>query len=373
VLLGQLYGKYGTADQFTQKEHQSHAWSTDALINAALAHPEQNRMSKHIVLPSLAEQRIDTPASAPVGTAFDPIDVAVSLVGNMGDVIEVDLKDLIARRILGIAGKNTVEWNNMDARDQREALASIRAKIQELGPQVALSAGTDWDGFTDPARLAANRGGMQLVTEGRRANTPGSAPLITSRDENGRPSREYWKTGVFYLAPNITDADVELLRSGGRLADKQAEFTFYYQQRNAAGQMVWKEGLVRVKAQDYAATGREVFFGDRPLNNPGYSTMTLSGEVGVGKANDKLDVFRVEQRLRYLGFPAMGSSRQGQPSRTNNTIQEFKVDGACSRRGQGCAPFQQGRELHAKSAQQPTGQFSSWENKFCRAELLLEA
>ena len=57
---------------------------------------------------------------------------------------------------------------------------------------------------------------------------------------------------------------------------------------------------MRVDAKDYASA-TATFFGDRPLDNPGYSKMELTGEVKVGSIN-KLDVLKVEQRLKYLGY-----------------------------------------------------------------------
>ena len=86
---------------------------------------------------------------------------------------------------------------------------------------------------------------------------------------------------------------------------------------------------MRVDAKDYASAPA-AFFGDRPLDNPGYSKMELTGEVKVGSTN-RLDVLKVEQRLKYLGFPAMGSDAGGVPTAANNTIQDFKVDGVWGR------------------------------------------
>ena len=71
VLIGQLKGGYGTLDQFTQKPHQNHAWDVDALIEAALAAPEQDRLVKHIALPAGAEQLISGVGTTPAGTAFE--------------------------------------------------------------------------------------------------------------------------------------------------------------------------------------------------------------------------------------------------------------------------------------------------------------
>src|SRR5258706_3039447 len=88
-----------------QKPLQSHDWNVEALIQAALAQPQQDRLSKHISLPAAAEQLIPTAVgsafvSAPAGTTFDPEDVDVEAQGNMGDVIGVDLKELAARQLL---------------------------------------------------------------------------------------------------------------------------------------------------------------------------------------------------------------------------------------------------------------------------------
>ena len=79
-----------------------------------------------------------------------------------------------------------------------------------------------------------------------------------------------------------------------------------------------RKGVAGVAAQDYARQA-SAFFGDRPLDNPGYSKMELTGEVKVGSTN-RLDVLKVEQRLKYLGFPAMKTG-------TGNIIKNFTVDG----------------------------------------------
>ena len=246
------------------------------------------------------------------------------MTGRMGDVIEVDLKDMMARKLLGIPGKNTVDWTNMGAAEQRDALARIRTKTADL-KNIFLSTSTDWAGLTDPARLKDHPEGMQLITDGRdQGSHAGSAPLIVSTDANGNPTHNYWETGVIYVVPNINDEEVALLRAGGRLSDKQVALSFNFQAKDEKGEWQWQTGSVLVTAKDYAATGREVFFGDRPLDDPGYSAITLKAGVGKGQANLKLDVFKVEHRLKYLGFPAMGT---GNPTATNNVLQDFNVDG----------------------------------------------
>lgn len=93
----------------TQKPHLNEAWNVKNILDAALEMKDADRMSKHIVLEANTEQRIPVPTvgdtgvvSAPAGTAFDPEPVPVKVEGNMGDVIEVDLKRRAAFALLGI-------------------------------------------------------------------------------------------------------------------------------------------------------------------------------------------------------------------------------------------------------------------------------
>ena len=69
--------------------------------------PVAGRMTNHITLPANAEQLIgpapsSAPGSTPIGTFFDDEPVNVSVVGNMGDIIKVDLKLLVAYKLLGL-------------------------------------------------------------------------------------------------------------------------------------------------------------------------------------------------------------------------------------------------------------------------------
>ena len=150
------------------------------------------------------------------------------------------------------------------------------------------------------------------------------------------------QTGVLYLAPEVTDSEVnDLLRTGLKLPGKTIVLVF---QAKVNGQdMTFR---MKVAASDYASAAGAVFFGDRSMQNPGYSAFTLHGSVGVNGDNNLLDVWRVEQRLKYLGFPAFNApasfqgSIQGvsmpqtalpgffeQPDSNPRTSKEFKVDG----------------------------------------------
>ncbi|WP_301102657.1 matrixin family metalloprotease, partial [Propionivibrio sp.] len=134
-----------------------------------------------------------------------------------------------------------------------------------------------------------------------------------------------------YLAPTIDEADEKKLRNGERITTpKTTDLYFRFRHKQADGKMGWRLGMVTVSAKDYDSAG--VFFGDRPLDDPGYSAITLKGSVGVGQTNDVLDVYRVEQRLKYLGFPAMGATDTvSAPTLAHNVIQDFNVDGQWGR------------------------------------------
>jgi hypothetical protein len=105
------------------------------------------------------------------------------------------------------------------------------------------------------------------------------------------------ENGIIFLAPSI---DVDRLRQGKALLAGDITITIKgYDKDNPE-----KRLLLKLRVVDYTRAADTVFFGDRPLNNPGYHPFAgvagLSAEKGT--KNDLLDVWRVEQRLKYLGF-----------------------------------------------------------------------
>ena len=322
VLIGQLKGGF-SANIFdgAQKDHMNLAWNVGTLLDAAIAMPEQDRLSKHIVLAASASQLIPVPTTAsgyvaaPAGTKFDPIDVKVAYEGRMGDVLDVDLKTLIAdwaaRELLG--WKNAQEFpESAMAGDERRILRDTRARWLQEGTGAEQF-------FLDVGQVASltqdTPNGLKLVT--KRVRDDIVRDEVLSRDESLNDAK-FQDTGRMFLVPNITDPDETALRNGGRIATpKEANVTFHFRFKDAKGVWAWKEGQVKVTAKDVPRA--TTFFGDRPLDDPGYSAMTLKGEVKTG-STDKLDVYKVEQRLKYLGFPAMKT-----PS--GHTIKNFKVDG----------------------------------------------
>ena len=322
VLIGQLIGGFSVNfDDFQQKPHQNHAWSVPELINAALANPQP--LSKHIKLAAGAEQLIPIATStadytaAPAGTAFDPKQVMVKAIGNMGDVIKVDLRDLAARKMLDIdLFKLESALTNVERSDLGEYKANLKGfyldlgVLEEFGLTTARSGTTEIDYKPTPQLMIATQTIKSVLR-----------PL-------GEDSAidDFATTGVLYLIPNLSlFGDMKKLRSGDVVsaAAKSLGFGYGFYDGNPgiAKTELARHGFAGVAARDYATTAT-TFFGDRPLDNPGYSKMTLKGQVGVGSTN-KLDVLKVEQRLKYLGFPAMKTG-------TGNIIKDFTVDGTFS-------------------------------------------
>ncbi len=156
--------------------------------------------------------------------------------------------------------------------------------------------------------------------------------IIVSNDALGN-SADVSTTGVFYLAPAIGQAELDRLRQGGRLGDMFAKGAFTV---NVDG--VQRAFRINVPIVDYASAVGAVFFGDRDLQNPGYSEFKIASDVGIGSTN-ALDVYRVEQRLKYLGFTAFGADMTNgtQPLSNRGTLgipKEFKVDGVIGKEEQ---------------------------------------
>jgi|CXWL01.1.fsa_nt_gi hypothetical protein len=251
------------------------------------------------------------------GIGIAPTTVNVAAQGNYGDVIGVDLIKLIAQQQLGLApltvkADGTTNWTIAQQQEYSALLDLLGKNLSDF------NIGQDQiDPLKLDPKLPADHNKqprMQLVLKQ-------DGTLYSRNDAEGNLPADFKTSGVFFLAPTINGDDETALRAGKTLAAKApVTLSFWYKEQG-----VEKHGIVSVTAHDYASRSN-TFFGDRPLDNPGYSAFTLHGEVGVGKANDLLDVYRVEQRLKYLGFPAMG---YGDPLNTaaQNKLQEFDVDG----------------------------------------------
>jgi len=342
VLIGQLKGTYSgnilSEESLSQKPSQSHVWDVKALIAAALAQPSQDRLRKHISLTSTpnAEQSIANLGSefkGTIGTAFDPEWIVGSVEGNMGDVIGVDLKELAARQLLlreGILTEANVKTPLAKLSSLDKAFVTTRMlELSDfsLDPQ-------QLDFFA--GRISGENPALKLLT--KNANTPVINPTLVSRKSADAShtlstvDADFKETGILFFVPNITDnsitpksvalSDKERLLAGEKLNDKFAQLIFYYKDKSQPLisvnlQPEEAHGIVTVTAKDYAGMG--AFVGDRPLDNPGYTKFLLKGGVDT-TATDLLDVTRVEQRLKYLGFSAVDTTT-GKPN------QEIIVDG----------------------------------------------
>ena len=300
TLLGQLKGGYSSRlYDFNQKPSQSHVWDVNALITAALAMSDTDRMSQHIVLPPLAEQLVANNTGPVAGTAFDANPERLNVTGNYGDIIGVDLKELLTLR-------------NLASGATFDKFELLQATIDMLSKPVPDAKGQD---YYAP---------MQLVLDSNDQSKPYSRTSVNS-DAAGNGAI-FSTEGVLFLAPQINKADLQMLRVGQTLQEKSVTFTFTYQVK-INGKVQHKQGIVTVTAKDFGQV--QTFFGDRPLDNQGYSKFALSGSVGVGSGNtnDVLDVYRVEQRLKYLGYTAFGTGSGNALVKGVRVPDEFTVDG----------------------------------------------
>jgi YD repeat-containing protein len=313
-LVGQLYGGYGTIDQFTQNPHLSQVWDVEALIAAAVAQPASDRLSKPIILPTNARQEIPTNGTAPAGTDFNMPPVKVNASGRMGDVIGIDLKELAARRLL--RDENQLDSSLFEtplADLPNAARQAIEARMQQLN-----NFEIDQNSFRD---LTASRGyALQLVTKqgDQGVTVPLSRRSANSSIRDNIIDADFSDSGILFLVPTLDDGDLTSLRAGGTVRDKIGQVSFSFKDSSNTPNKS-RTGLADVVARDFAPKP-SLFFGDRPLSNPGYSKFLLKGSVGSGQANDTLDVYRVEQRLKYLGIPVISSN-------VINSTNDFIVDG----------------------------------------------
>jgi len=337
VLIGQLYG-YFSANilDMQKKDNKNLAWSVDALINAALAMPEQDRMREHLVVDASAAQNIPVPTqgngtngangvvAAPAGTAFDPAEVKVEITdGRLGDVIEVDLKRRAAYALLGISTIPPASQSQLDPQEVKQLMQHMGSFWLELGEQKSLTGAWEANGGA-PTQYQYRD--FTLATEADGSVLSRKADLTSAK---------FAKEGRLYLIPNLSQGDLERLRAGQTVGEKWATdimVNFHLDETAVAillqhdpvlaGRLAADGGYAHIRldvaAKDFALTAN-TFFGDRPLDNPGYSAMTLKGEVKQG-STDRLDVYKVEQRLKYLGYT-------GYEKTHDQKVKEFTVDG----------------------------------------------
>ncbi len=254
------------------------SWNVQALIAAA----EANSLAKQNTvrpIPFDREVTAATPQKFDYGFVFDMLatstPVAVQSSGDIryGDIGRIDLLKLI-RSQLNLAAGAEISGLNEDRIEIDKASADYATILTftDKGETHILSSAKDDD-------LAA----------------VGAASKASYGDG------EFSKTGIFYLRPDLSATYMQMLREGKALPSKEIVI------RVSGLTINGKEGqtvLLKIRLNDYAAPaqGAGVFFGDRPLGNPGYSEFQLKGSVGTNGANDKLDIYRIEQRVRYLGY-----------------------------------------------------------------------
>ena len=157
--------------------------------------------------------------------------------------------------------------------------------------------GTDTPGEPCVERQVCVRvrdGKLGDVIEVSLSGTNGRDFELASNSVHGRVAeidnweRELRQNGKFYFVPHFPNDETRFT-----LRPYSAEITF--------------SGIGRLATDPPEAEERRLFFLIQIDLQAGYSTsgrhaVTLTGSVGSGGGNNRLDVYRVQQRLKYLGF-----------------------------------------------------------------------
>ncbi|WP_374352805.1 Ig-like domain-containing protein, partial [Chitinimonas sp.] len=198
--------------------------------------------------------------------------------------------------------------------------------------------------------LAKENGEFLTAERDKTAQGPSivAASAKTYPGLDGQNQRELLqKSGVIFIAPGV---DSEVLRNGDRLKDNYLFLNLNRDLIKPSGIEKIKRAIknggpltgdpkydastldylklispqtsvqVQIKLTDFKSSTDRKFFGDRPLDDPGYHAFELGGTVGLGQTNKLLDVWRVQQRLAYLGYPAFDPANA-------NQAKDFDVDG----------------------------------------------
>ncbi len=282
-------------------------------------------MTDHIPLPNTAEQDIPSKSGAPIGYAVSTYFAGIpssGVVGNMGDIIELDAAKAIATQLLGYK----VPYSQLSPADKAEvdARATKINQFNLIPMELDKFTLENNDGSaTQKAIIQATNDAKQFLILGKEA---GKQPLLVdsllSLDATNKQAG-FAATGKLYFVPHLNQADMDKLRAGGHLDPKKSsiEVSYYDDETKQMAVMI-----IIIIANDYDNSNNPVFFGDRDLKNPGYSAFTLSTDVSATSTDKSeahiLDTYRVEQRLKYLGFSAFDKGNS-----YNNQLQEFDVDG----------------------------------------------
>ncbi|MBN8456108.1 hypothetical protein, partial [Accumulibacter sp.] len=216
---------------------------------------------------------------------------------NYGDIARVDLFKLIRSQYastlahLPDADLN-INWSNIEVSGAATLLRDDKGHL-----------------------LTAEReDGMQSVEAAGRRSYQG---LQTVSSDAGK--MVLGSSGIVFLAPVL---DVERLRRGEAL--KPGEITIHLAGFNRSRP---DDRLsLKLLVVDYVRAADTIFFGDRPLNNPGYHEFALDGSVGGDAQSDNrlLDVARVEQRLKYLGYGLSAIPKSGE-IRVNGILEQTEL------------------------------------------------
>ena len=230
---------------------------------------------------------IDNPVAA-------PLEIQVS--GKFGDIIDLNLPELLNLQ------SNTYKDFQLSGFNSSFGLDFSQGKVATY------------------RNLNTNN---YVIVQPNLLNNGTFATSTTHQNTNGDGIVDFADTGIFYFVPEISDQDFrEKIQQNKVLNNSSARISFSYTDINS-GQN--KSGIIDLQISDFVKdtnTGNFTEYGYIPLN--------LIGSVGNGQnyENRPLDVYRVQQRLKYLGFPASNSEANPSPLTGGNGIPEIiKING----------------------------------------------
>ena len=307
VLIGQLKGGY-SADIFDmqQKPQQSHAWNVDALIQAALAMPDQDRLSKHIKLPADAEQLIANNAPPPAGTAFDDDIVLPKFEGRPGDINAIDVKKLILKQLeaQGITG---AAIENFRVEEDLQTVFDDKERVVEAGRTDGYIAGT-------------KEGKIQLLTA-----REGDQRKVLSREDvdgKGNDSADFSKTGVMFAYRNITDDEVhQRLQAGKMLSEQSRVFHVLFDLKKADGTLSPGSKALLTIDRSHGVLRRPA------LGQPGIFDDEAAGRSRRGQ-HRQARCLQGRAAAEVSGVPGAGYRRRVQGRHCGRRFQNGRVQGA---------------------------------------------
>ncbi|QNM95070.1 tandem-95 repeat protein [Chitinimonas koreensis] len=218
---------------------------------------------------------------------------------KFGDVVEVDLRKLLQENGIVIDESDPAFYMTKAVKEIELDDGSRAIGAQPIKREVA-----DFGGFKGGQVLSFKYGDeWEMVQSG------------SSKDEVG--AKTFADSGKFYLTADLDDNP---LSRGSDLPARTVTGTIFVHAKSIKGKAVVGNSVaITVKINfKKAVFNDQTALGSGTGGNSGMNLIALSegGSVGKDQANKPLDVARIQQRLKFLGYPSISATmplEQGKP------------------------------------------------------------